>query len=141
LKMKPQSAKAKGRNLQKYVRDAILAVFKELEPDDVRSTSMGASGEDVLLSPKARAVLPVAIECKSRRRIAVYRDYEQATGHAGTTGREPLVVIKENSKGPLAIISLKYYLDLVVDSNELQRVYREQQKQLTKEALQNGKTA
>ena len=45
--MLSQSSKAKGRNLQKWVVEQILKVFPELEPDDVTSTSMGASGEDV----------------------------------------------------------------------------------------------
>lgn len=133
--MKPQSAKAKGRKLQQLVRDAILKQFKHiLEPDDVKSTSMGAGGEDVQLSPKARTVVPVAIECKSRRRIAVYRDYEQAQQHAGETSREPVVIIKENGKDPLAIIDLQYFLDLVADAYEHLGCYRKQQKELTNEA-------
>ena len=133
--MRPQSAKAKGRKLQQYVRDLIRKQFKYwLEEDDVKSTSMGAQGEDVQLSPKARAVLPIAIECKSRRRIAVYRDYEQATEHAGETNREPVVVIKENGKDPLAIIDLQYFLDLVADAYEHKQCYLKQQKELTDEA-------
>jgi len=47
--LKPQSAKAKGRKLQQWVRDQILQRFPTLSTDDVRSTSMGASGEDVQL--------------------------------------------------------------------------------------------
>lgn len=35
-----QAAKAKGRNLQKLIRDKILALFPQLEADDVKSTSM-----------------------------------------------------------------------------------------------------
>ena len=45
--MKTSSAKAKGRNLQKWVRDIILESFPGLEPDDVRSITMGDSGEDM----------------------------------------------------------------------------------------------
>ena len=37
--MKTQSAKSKGRRLQKQVRELILETFKEeLQEDDVRST-------------------------------------------------------------------------------------------------------
>ena len=49
--MKTRS-KNKGKRLQNDVRDLILETFKQLEADDVRSTTMGDSGEDILLSPK-----------------------------------------------------------------------------------------
>ena len=62
--MKAQSAKAKGRKLQQVVRDGVLKRFPSLEPDDVRSTSMGAGGEDVQLSPVARRLFPYQVECK-----------------------------------------------------------------------------
>ena len=109
--MKTQSAKAKGRKLQQYVRDEILAYFPELGEDDVRSTSMGASGEDVLLSPKARAILPISVECKSLARISVYRYYEQAKANA--KGHWPVVVIKENGEKPLAVIDVSFLLHLL----------------------------
>ena len=47
--MKPRSAKNKGKRLQNKVRDLILEKFNTLEPDDVRSITMGDSGEDILL--------------------------------------------------------------------------------------------
>ena len=46
--MKPRSAKNKGKRLQNKVRDLILEKFNQLEPDDVRSITMGDSGEDIL---------------------------------------------------------------------------------------------
>ncbi len=46
--MKTSSAKNKGRRLQKWLAEQIIAVFG-LKPDDVRSTSSGAGGVDVLL--------------------------------------------------------------------------------------------
>ena len=47
--MKPRSAKNKGKRLQNKVRDLILEKFNKLETDDVRSITMGDSGEDILL--------------------------------------------------------------------------------------------
>ena len=47
--MKPRSAKNKGKRLQNKIRDLILEKFDTLEPDDVRSITMGDSGEDILL--------------------------------------------------------------------------------------------
>ena len=51
--MKTQSAKAKGRNLQKWVVNKLIETF-EIHPEDIKSCSMGAGGEDVQLSPAAR---------------------------------------------------------------------------------------
>ena len=51
MSIKTQSAKAKGRNLQKHVRDVILKVFG-LEEGDVESCSMGASGVDIKMNQK-----------------------------------------------------------------------------------------
>src|SRR5690554_2150576 len=109
--MKPSSAKAKGRRFQQYVRDKILATFPHLEPDDVRSTSMGASGEDVLLSPAARKLFGFSVECKNLARSAVYGLYEQAVENAGP--HTPLLVLKANRKNPLAILDLDDFMKLI----------------------------
>ena len=70
--MKTQSAKAKGRKLQQWVRDLILETWNELEPDDVRSTSMGAGGEDLQLSPAARRKFGYSVECKNVEKLNVW---------------------------------------------------------------------
>ena len=45
--MKSRSAKNKGKRLQNKIRDLILEKFDSLESDDVRSITMGDSGEDI----------------------------------------------------------------------------------------------
>ena len=67
--MKPRSAKNKGKRLQNDVRDLILEKFDTLEPDDVRSITMGDSGEDILLSPAARKLFPFSVECKIKKNL------------------------------------------------------------------------
>jgi len=109
--MKAQSAKAKGRKLQQAVRDGILERFPTLEPDDVRSTGMGQSGEDIQLSPAARKLFPYSVECKNLAKIAVYNYYNQCEGNSGDY--EPLVVIKQNRSKPLAIIDLEHFMELI----------------------------
>jgi len=109
--MKPQSAKAKGRAYQQLVRDRIREV---LEPygvvdGDVESRGMGQNGSDIILSPLAKRLLPVEIECKSLAKAAIYGPYEQAKTHGGL---EPVVAIKANRKEPLVVISLDYYIKL-----------------------------
>lgn len=112
--IRPQSAKAKGRKLQQAVRDSILNSFPTLEADDVRSTSMGAGGEDVQLSPAARKLFPYSVECKNLAKIAVFNYYEQSRTNAGNY--EPLVVIKQNRSKPLAVVDLDHFMNLVRSS-------------------------
>jgi hypothetical protein len=69
--VKTSSCKSKGRVLQQKIRDIIIESFKDLEEDDVRSTSMGASGIDVLLSPKAQLYFPYSVEAKNQEKISI----------------------------------------------------------------------
>jgi hypothetical protein len=105
----PASAKAKGRTLQKLVVKALLELYPNLEPDDVKSTSMGANGEDVSLSPAARRLFPYQIECKNKATSQIHTYYEQAKTHGK---HEPLVIVKKDRDIPLAIVSLTHFLEL-----------------------------
>lgn len=113
--MKTASAKAKGRNLQKYVVEQILSLFP-LEPDDVKSTSMGASGEDIQLSPAARKLLPVSIECKNTEKINIWSAWLQAEANAKSWN--PIIVFKRNNSKPLVCITLDYFLKLQVNQKD-----------------------
>lgn len=85
MTIKTSSAKAKARKLQQHVRDLILKLF-ELEEGDVISTSMGASGVDVQMSPRARRALPISIECKKTKATPSRAELEQSIRNAyGTT--------------------------------------------------------
>ena len=111
--MLTSSAKAKGRRLQQWVRDLILDLFPTLQEDDVKSTSMGAGGEDVQLSPAARRLLPITIECKNKKAFAVYRDYDQATNHSCKSNGEPVLVIKGDRRKPLVVVDATHYFRLL----------------------------
>jgi hypothetical protein len=115
--MRPQSAKAKGRRLQQYLRDMILARFDFLEPDDVRNTSMGASGEDILLSPAARKVFPFAPECKNQERLNVWDALAQAEANAGD--HMPLLVFKRNRSQTYAAMPLDALMNLLMERDAL----------------------
>jgi hypothetical protein len=117
--VRPQSAKAKGRRLQQAVRDSILAAFPSLEPDDVRSTSMGASGADILLSPVARRLFPFYVEAKNQESINIWKAIAQAEAGRlkgftldGPTVY-PLVVFKRNNTETYAALPFKFLLELV----------------------------
>jgi hypothetical protein len=113
--MKPSSAKQKGRLLQQYVRDAILKQFPQLEPDDVRSTSMGASGADVQLSPAARHCFNYRVECKSLAAFVGYRFLAQADTGSGTG--VPLAVVKGNYKSPIVLVDFDHFMELVKNAS------------------------
>ena len=76
--MKTRSAKNKGKRLQNSVRDILLETFTQLEEDDVKSTTMGESGEDIQLSPAARKLIPFAFECKNQEKLNIWSALEQA---------------------------------------------------------------
>lgn len=117
-RIKSKSAKAKGATLQKLVRDRILHHYEGiLEPDDVKSTSMGANGEDVQLSPAARKLLPISIECKARAVWGPYSGYKQAEKNAGGQ-YQPVLVIKQNRDKPLAVVDLDHYISLLKSRSE-----------------------
>lgn len=113
--MKPQSAKAKGRLLQQHVRKRLIDVF-QFSPEDVKSTSMGASGEDIQLSSFARSRVPLSFECKSRSRISVYQYYWQAVDNSN--GNIPAVVLKQNNAPPLVVLDFEHFLNFVKKSIE-----------------------
>lgn len=105
-----QSRKAKGRRLQQLMRDTIINNFPELTLDDVRSTSMGAGGEDVTLSAKAREIFPFTVECKAQEGYTkLYNAWDQAVSNGEGI---PIVVIKSNKKVPLVTLSLTEFMTL-----------------------------
>ena len=107
--MKTQSAKAKGRNLQKWVRQMLIEIL-DVHPEDVESRSMGAGGEDLIMARAAREKFPHSIECKNVERLNVWDAYEQACENAGDY--EPIVVMKKNRKKPLVVVDAEYFIKL-----------------------------
>ena len=112
MAIKPSSAKAKGRRLQQWVRDQIIAAFPKLTVSDVWSTSMGANGEDVKLSTAARKLFGYSVECKALKAIAVYKAMDQATDNC-PMGAEPLVVLKADRRRPLVLMDAEHFFNLV----------------------------
>ena len=112
MAIKPSSAKAKGRKHQQWVRDKILALFPSLEEADVRSTSMGAGGEDVQLSPAARKLFPYSVECKALKAIGVYKFIDQAEANCPENAT-PIAIIKADRQKPLAVVDANHFFELL----------------------------
>ena len=109
--MKPRSAKNKGKRLQNKVRDLIIEKFNILESDDVRSITMGDSGEDILLSPAARKLFPFSVECKNQEKLSIWSALEQAEENSGN--HSPLVIFKRNRTKMYAVLEFDKLLELL----------------------------
>ena len=107
--MRTQSNKAKGRILQQWVRDLLIEKL-EVHPEDIESRSMGAGGEDLIMSRSAREKFPYSIECKNQESLNIWKSYEQAQQNSGNY--EPIVVIKRNNVKPLVLVDADYFVEL-----------------------------
>lgn len=104
------SNKNKGRLGQQEVQQLILKHFPELESDDCRSNPMGSDGEDILMSPACRKLLPWNIEVKRKKKIGAVRFMEQAGGHGG---KEPVAIFREDRGEWYACITAEYLFKLI----------------------------
>ena len=109
--MKSRSAKNKGKRLQNKIRDLILEKFSTLENDDVRSITMGDSGEDILLSPAARKLFPFSVECKNQEKLNIWSSLEQAENNSGI--HSPLLIFKRNRTKTYAVLELEELLKIL----------------------------
>ena len=57
ITMKARSAKNKCKRLQNIFRDKLIELYPALK-DDIGSQIMGVTGEDIVLTPLARALIP-----------------------------------------------------------------------------------
>ena len=105
--MKTQSAKAKGRRFQQWVRDKLIDILN-IHPEDIESRSMGAGGEDLIMAKAARNLFPYSIECKNQEALNIWAAYKQAEENC--KGYEPLAVIKRNHHKPLAVVDLEAFI-------------------------------
>jgi hypothetical protein len=107
--MKPSSAKAKGRLLQKWFANLLVEEL-DVDPEDLESRPMGSGGEDIIMGKQTRNIFPYSIECKNQEAVNVWKAYEQATENC--KGYEPLVVIKRNRSKPLVVMDAEAFVKL-----------------------------
>ena len=112
----PKGSKAKGRKLQNLVRDRLRVAFPSLEEDDVKSQTMGMPGEDIVLSPAARKVIPYSFECKNVERLQFWSSVEQCEANC-KENISPAIVVKKNRKDPMVAIPLDVFIDMIREKN------------------------
>ena len=107
-----RAAKSKGRGGQQEVRDKLLETFPEFEADDIKSTTMGDTGEDIQLSPLARKTLPISIEVKRRKAgMKTAYDYIEQAGNHGKG--EPVVFYRSDRQPWIIMVSMDHYMELL----------------------------
>ena len=109
ISMKTQSAKAKGRRLQQWIRDLLIEKL-EIHPEDIESRTMGAGGEDLIMARAARESFPYSIECKNQEKINIWEAYKQAEDNS--KDYEPVVVLKRNNQKPLILVDAEYFVNI-----------------------------
>jgi len=114
--MKTSSAKAKGRRLQQKFMQLLIEKL-DIDPEDIESRSMGAGGEDLIMSRAARHKFPYSVECKNQEKLNIWSAWEQANSNRGIY--EPIIVIKRNGTAPLVVLDAENFLEYVKEFNNV----------------------
>ena len=72
---------------------------------------MGASGEDILLSPAARKLFPFSVECKAQEKLNIWSSLEQAEENAQKG--KPVLVFKRNRSKTYAVLQIEDFIELI----------------------------
>ena len=107
--IKVSSAKAKGRELQKWVCQKIANLLKiEYNQQDdqclIHSREMGQAGVDVVLRGEVRKRFPFSIECKNTEQLEFIKSIKQA--QANTSQDEDWMVVHKRKalNSPVVIL-------------------------------------
>ena len=94
------------------MRQALISLLG-LDPADIESRSMGAGGEDIMLSASARKSFPYSVECKNAESLNVWKAYQQAKANCGEY--IPMLIIKKNREVPLVVVEAEHFFNKLVD--------------------------
>lgn len=116
--MTTQSCKSKGRKAQQAVRDhlRILGASYDLEDDDIKSTSMGVSGLDIVLSPAARKVFDLAVEVKCVEKLVVPTTFWKHYNLYKDSPSLKLLVHSKNRHTPLVTLRIEDFMKILEKS-------------------------
>lgn len=113
--MRPQSCKAKGRRLQQEVRDLlrIAGLPHGLVDGDIESIGMGQNGCDIVLSPAAKRVFDLAIECKNVENINVAGVFKEHYAKYAATAALKLLIHSKNHSDTLVTMRIDDFISLL----------------------------
>ena len=83
-----------------------------LHEDDIKSQTMGMTGEDIILSPAARKLIPFSFECKNVERLQMWQAIDQCETNKPDYSA-PAVVFKKNNKEPYVAIPFSVFCDML----------------------------
>ena len=72
---------------------------------------MGMSGEDIVMSPAAKRIIPYSFECKNQERLNLWGSLEQAEGNS--QDRQPVLVFKRNRSKVYVALDFEHFLELI----------------------------
>tara|TARA_R110002167_G_scaffold233250_4_gene438472 strand:- start:1749 stop:1985 length:237 start_codon:yes stop_codon:yes gene_type:complete len=78
---------------------------------------MGESGEDIILSPAARDLIPFSFECKNQERLNIWESLSQAEDNCGEY--TPALVFKRNRTKTYITLELEEFLKIIGETNDI----------------------
>ena len=113
-KIKPSSAKAKGRSLQQWTCKKISELLDIPWGKDelIASREMGQPGTDVRLVGEAQERFPFSVECKWQEAWSVLAWIKQAQENQ-KAGTDWLLVIKKNRIKPVVVMDGERFFELL----------------------------
>ena len=91
----------------------LLKAFPALQDDDIKVVPSGVPGEDLWLSPAARALLPFTFELKNVEKLNIHEALKQAEGHADKTGFCPILMFRRNNTPMFVALRAEEFLRLI----------------------------
>ncbi len=82
-----------------------------LETNDIESQVMGMSGEDIVLSPAAKKVIPYSFECKNQERLNLWKSLEQAESNC--EDRTPVLIFKKYRCKVYVALEFDHFIDMI----------------------------
>jgi len=112
--MKIASCKAKGRQLQKLVRDKLQEIGNKygIDPDSIKSTPMASAGVDIQLSPEAKKFFKLNVECKNKEAINVAKDFLQHYNKYKNNTQFTVLIHAKNRTKPMITLDLDEFLKM-----------------------------
>jgi hypothetical protein len=77
---------------------------------------MGESGEDIILSPAARDLIPFSFECKNQERLNIWESLSQSEDNCGEY--ISAVVFKRNRTKTYIALELEEFLKIIGENND-----------------------
>lgn len=113
-KIKPQSAKGKGRRLQNWVAEKVskLTGYPWGADQPIEPRRMGQNGVDLRLESQVRRDFPWSVECKNKETWAIPEAIRQVKADQ-YPDTDWLLVYKKNNHEEIAILDAEVFFDLL----------------------------